>query len=82
MRRGGAAAIGVDYPDSPRYEIVYPWDVGDRATLSPGGRLAGIVLVAWGSDSAPELIDVRPAQAMAELTEHTVVADENTVHDF
>ena len=79
LRRGGAQAVDVDYPDAPdgRYDIVYPWDVDDIATLSPGGVLAGIVLVTWGAERTMTIVDVSPALAMTELTEHTVVHDDD-----
>lgn len=76
LRRGGAAAIGVDYPDSPdgRYDIVYPWPV--TAPLSSGGRLAGIVLVDRSDTAAPGLAVVEGPAALLELSQHTVIADE------
>ncbi len=80
LRRGGASAIGVEYPDGEQYGIVYPWDV-DLAR-SDGGTLAGIALVAWDADAAPVIEDVRPPQAMVELTEHTVVHDDDFAPSF
>jgi hypothetical protein len=78
LRRGGADAVGVHYPDSAdgRYDIVYPWDVCGAATLSAGGTLAGIVLVEWRADASPSISAVSPALALAELTTHTVIEDE------
>ena len=77
LRRGGAAAIGVDYPDSDdgRYDQVYPWDVGEEFTRSQGGTLVGIVLVEWGDDHEPGLVDVSPAKGLVELSQHTVIPD-------
>jgi len=76
LRRGGAAAIGVDYPDSPdgRYDFVYPWTVTGR--LSHGGVLAGIVLVDRSDAVAPGLGIVEGPTALLELSQHTVIADE------
>lgn len=76
LRRGGAAAIGVEYPESPdgRYDFVYPWPVA--GTLSNGGRLVGIVLVDRTDDVAPALSFVEGPAALLELSQHTVIADE------
>jgi hypothetical protein len=76
LRREGAAAIGVAYPDSSdgRYEIVYPWPV--TGPLSHGGPLAGIVLVARSSDTPPAIDVVEGPAALLELSQHTVIADE------
>ncbi len=78
LRRGGAGAVGVEYPTAPddRYRFVYPWEVGDEFTLSSGGTLAGIVLVEWGARCEPAIIDVGPALALTSLTQHAVVHDE------
>ena len=40
LRRGGAAAIGVDYPESPdgRYDFVYPWPVTGTCRSGGGAR--------------------------------------------
>jgi hypothetical protein len=75
LRRGGASALGLEYPDGEQYGIVYPWDV--ELARSDGGTLAGIVLVAWHPDATPVIEDVRAPQAMVELTEHTVVPDDD-----
>ena len=82
LRRGGADAIGVDYPDGVRYEIVYPWDVDGDSTLSTGGTLAGIVLVEWSPSADPELVDVTMATAMLELTQHTIIHDDEFAPAF
>jgi hypothetical protein len=84
LRRGGAAAIGVEYPDSDdgRYDQVYPWDVDDQLTRSSGGVLVGIVLVEWGDHDEPRLADVAPARALVELSQHTVIPDEQLVPAF
>jgi hypothetical protein len=84
LRRGGAAAIGVDYPDSDdgRYDQVYPWDVGDELTRSAGGTLVGIILVEWGDDHKPRLDDVAPALGLVELSQHTVIPDEQLAPAF
>ena len=84
LRRGGAAAIGVDYPDSKdgRYDQVYPWDVDEQLVRSQGGTLVGIVLVEWGGDHEPLLSDVAPAQGLVELSQHTVIPDEQLAPAF
>jgi hypothetical protein len=84
LRRGGAAAIGVDYPDTDdgRYDQVYPWDVDDQLTRSSGGVLVGIVLVEWGDHDEPRLADVAPARALVELSQHTVIPDEQLAPAF
>lgn len=76
LRRGGAAAIGVEYPDTPdgRYEVVYPWTV--TGALSPGGRLAGIVLVRRSTVDGPAIETVSGPAALLEMSQHTVIADE------
>ncbi len=76
LRRGGAAAIGVDYPDSHdgRYEFVYPWSV--TGPLSQGGTLAAIVLVDRSSTAPPTIAAVEGPTALLELSQHTVIADE------
>ena len=78
LRRGGAGAIGVDYPTAPddRYQFVYPWDVGEGHARSAGGTLAGIALVAWGASAEPAIGEVSPALALTQLTQHAVVHDE------
>jgi hypothetical protein len=47
LRRGGAEAIGVPYPEPSdgRFDVVYPWDVSGHGELSLGGQPAGIVVV-------------------------------------
>lgn len=76
LRRGGAAAIGVEYPESAdgRYDFVYPWPVA--GALSNGGRLVGIVLVDRTDELAPALSIVEGPAALLELSQHTVIADE------
>jgi hypothetical protein len=76
LRRGGATAIGVGYPDPPdgRYDIVYPWPVTEP--LSYGGRLAGIVLVARSTIHVPGIESVTGPHALLELSQHTMIADE------
>lgn len=76
LRRGGAAAIGVEYPDAPdgRYDVVYPWAV--TGPLSPGGRLAGIVLVRRSTIDGPSIETVSGPTALLEMSQHTVIADE------
>ena len=77
LRRGGAAAIGVDYPDAAdgRYDLVYPWPVG--GPLSAGGTLAGIVLVDRSDSSPPGITLVEGPAALLEMSQHTVIADES-----
>ncbi len=74
LRRGGAAVVGVDYPDDERYTYVYPWAV--THPVSGGGRLAGIVLVDRTGRGAPSITPVEGAAALLELSQHTVIADE------
>jgi hypothetical protein len=84
LRRGGAEAIGVTYPESDdgRYDQVYPWDVDEQFTRSPGGTLVGIVLVEWDKDHEALLADVAPARALAELSQHTVIPDDRLAPAF
>ncbi len=84
LRRGGAAAVGVTYPESDdgRYDQVYPWEVGENRTLSPGGTLVGIVLVEWGDDHEPLLEDVAPPRGLVELSQHTVIPDDQLAPAF
>ena len=84
LRRGGASAVGVDYPDTPdgRYDIVYPWDVDEGLPRSPGGTLTGIVLVGWGRDAEVALTDVDKARALVELSQHTVIPDDQLAPAF
>lgn len=76
LRRGGAEAIGIEYPDSPdgRYDFVYPWTVA--GPLSAGGTLAGILLVDRFDAATPAFAAVEGPAALLELSQHTVIADE------
>ncbi len=76
LRRGGAAALGIEYPEAVdgRYDFVYPWRV--VGPLSNGGTLVGIVLVDRSAQSSPTLTTVEGAAALVELSQHTVIADE------
>ena len=77
LRGGGAAAIGMTIPDAEWFDSVYPWPV-PTAARRYGGTLCGIALVTRvEGESAIEL--VRPALALAELVEHTVVPSPNGV---
>jgi hypothetical protein len=78
LRRGGAEAIGIPYPDAPdgRYDSIYPWAVGGSGVLSSGGRLAGIVIVDRLGEGGPSLADVDGPQALVELSQHTVIPDD------
>jgi hypothetical protein len=78
LRRGGAEAIGIPYPDAPagRYDSIYPWVVEGHGVLSPGGRLAGIVIVDRLGEGGPSLADVDGPQALVELSQHTVIPDD------
>jgi hypothetical protein len=81
LRRGGAAALGVDIPetDDERFGRVYPWRPG--SPLSSGAPLAGVVLV--GRVPGPPTTEpVRPALALAELMHHTIAGDERLVPLF
>lgn len=71
LRRGGAEALGIEYPSDQRFSEVYPWPVAP-AMRSDDGELVAIVLVARG-DAAPSTVPA--ARALAELMEHTVVPD-------
>ena len=79
LRRGGAEAIGISYPESPdgRYDVVYPWDVAEHGALSSGGTLIGIVLVNRGGEGSPSLADVDVPHALVELCQHTVIPDDH-----
>ena len=83
LRRGGADAIGIEYPESPdgRYDIVYPWAVDADGTLSAGGTLVGIVIVDRLGDG-PALTDLDGAPALVELCQHTVIPDEQLAEAF
>ena len=84
LRRGGAEAVGIDYPDSDdgRFDHVYPWEVGAEGERSSGGVLVGIVLVEWGDTHCPSLTDVAPARGLVELAQHTVIPDEQLAAAF
>lgn len=84
LRRGGAQAIGISYPDSPdgRYESVYPWNVSGRGVLSAGGTLRGIVLVDRRAETEPAIGAVDVPKAMVELCQHTVIPDEQLGEAF
>lgn len=76
LRPGGAAALGVEYPDDTMWSSVYGWPV-DSARCTDGGRLALIALVER-SGVGPTTA-VRPAEALATLVEHLVVPDDDRV---
>lgn len=84
LRRRGAAAIGLEYPDPSdgRYDVVYPWQIDAGHHRSPGGTLAGIVLVRWAEGAVPELSEVASAVAMVELSQHLVIPDERLSSSF
>jgi hypothetical protein len=84
LRQGGAEAIGVPYPEPSdgRFDMVYPWDVSGHGVLSPGGPLGGIVLVDRSGESSPSLAEVVPAQALAALSQHTVIPDDQLADGF
>jgi hypothetical protein len=71
LRAGGAAAIGVSIPDDDWFDEVYPWPVPPESRRS-GGALLGIALV-QRNDGDSAVDEVRPARALVELVEHTVV---------
>jgi hypothetical protein len=77
LRRGGAAALGVDYPPDAWCDRVYPWPV-DPTMHSSGGTLRAIALVTRG-ELEPSIEPVEPARALAELVEHTVVPDDEHI---
>jgi hypothetical protein len=79
LRRGGAGALGIDYPDfdDGRYSDVYPWPVpADRRAHD--GTLLGIALV-HRNDTDVAITEIGQARALAELVEHTVVPDDERV---
>jgi hypothetical protein len=84
LRRGGAEAIGIPYPASSdgRSDDVYPWNVAGHGELSPGGPLVGIVLVERTGRGTPSLADVIAAQALAALSQHTVIHDDDLAAGF
>ena len=78
LRRGGAEAIGIPYPESAdgRYDSVYPWAIDGHGVHSFGGTLVGIVIVDRLGDGGPLLTDVDDPKALVELCQHTVIPDD------
>jgi hypothetical protein len=79
LRRGGAGALGIAYPDfdDDRYSDVYPWPVpADRRAHD--GTLLGIALV-HRNETDVAITEIGQARALAELVEHTVVPDDERV---
>ncbi len=77
LRRGGAAALGISYPDDPMFADVYPWSIPPEARAFDG-QLMGIALVHRG-DGHSSVEPVEPARGLAELVEHTVIPDDSRV---
>ena len=77
LRAGGAAAIGVPVPTEEWFDEVYPWPVPADSRRTTG-TLAGIALVSR-TDGEPTVDEVRPARALVELVEHTVVPSEDRI---
>lgn len=77
LRRRGAAAIGIEYPDDEWFDSVLPWVVGMDARR-PGGVVIGVVIVDRNDDRT-EITDVAPARALVELIGNTVVPDERRI---
>lgn len=82
LRRGGAKALGRTVPDTPdgRFQLVYPWNV-PMGARSCGGVLTLLALV-QRSSGEEVVAEVRPAAALAELTEHLVADDDRVVAGF
>jgi len=85
LRTGGAAAIGVPIPAEEWFDEVYPWPVPAESRRN-GGTLLGIALVARTDGGPapdpsvdPAVDEVRPARALVELVEHTVVPSADRV---
>jgi energy-coupling factor transporter ATP-binding protein EcfA2 len=78
LRRGGADALGIDFPPDRRSipGAVHPVTIDDPDRLSAGGILRLIAIVRWDPDSPPALAAIEPAQALAELSQHIVVTDD------
>ena len=83
LRRGGARAIGVEYPDvsDGRYDYVYPYAVEGHGQRSAGGTLAGIAIVDRLGEEWPAIADLDGPQALVELCEHAVVDDDDDLPD-
>lgn len=75
LRRDGARALGIEYPDSPdgRFALVYPWRVGGRGHLAASGPLLGLAFVSH-SEEGSEPVELRPAHALARLVTHVLGA--------
>jgi hypothetical protein len=81
LRRGGAGALGIEYPDvaDGRYSDVYPWPVPASERVATG-TLLGVALVHRDSGDVA-ITEVGQARALAELVEHTVVPHDDRVVD-
>jgi hypothetical protein len=77
LRRGGAEALGIELPPGFRGSgpTPYLWDVTSWGRMSAGGRLAGILIVTR-ANGEPALIELAPAAALAEISQHTVIPDD------
>jgi len=77
LRRGGAAALGVPYPDDDTYRLVYPWVPPYERVHD--GTLVAIAFVHREEGCEPGAEPVSPARTLAEVVEHTVVPDDDRV---
>ena len=77
LRRGGAAAIGVEYPESPdgRYDFVYPWPVTGALSQRRRAR-RDRARRPIRPTRPPACRIVEGPAALLELSQHTVIADE------
>lgn len=83
LRPGGAAALGIEHPGTGSCANgVFPWEVTGRGRLADGGTLAAIVLVTRIGGGPVGLDDVALPAAMSELTQHTVIPDDQLAEAF
>jgi hypothetical protein len=66
----GAAELGVAIPEGP-FGWVFPFPVGECATLTPGGPL-GMIVLAQRSRGAPGVSRIAPPDALARLSPMTI----------
>lgn len=75
LRRAGAAAIGLDYPDDRWFEEVHPWAV-PRERWADGAPLVGIAIVSRGDGVDTRVVRLAPAEALEALIGNVVVPDD------
>jgi hypothetical protein len=87
LRRGGAAALGIDYPeqrtdpdDGAPLRHVHPWVVA--GPLSSGGTLTVIVIVSRAEQATPTISPIEGPAALVELAQHTVLDDDQLAAGF